>query len=120
MTDSETRVLARTAAVLLIVSAGRYGWELRRDPRVLPEVGDDLPALIAQSRRLVEDNRRRERPLGAGERIDPNRAAEAELDRLPGVGPAAARAIVESRERDGTFAGPDDLLRVRGIGSATL
>jgi competence protein ComEA len=39
---------------------------------------------------------------------------------LPGVGPGAARAIVESREREGVFAGPDDLLRVRGIGAVTL
>src|SRR5688572_24259786 len=120
MTDSETRVLARTAAVLLIVSAGRYGWELRRDPPVEAGARSDLPALIAESRRLEEDGRRRNRPLGAAERIDPNRAVEAELDRLPGVGPGAARAIVESREREGAFTGPEDLLRVRGIGAATL
>jgi competence ComEA-like helix-hairpin-helix protein len=120
MTESETRVLARTAAVLLVVSAGRYGWEARRPPPVLPEVGDDLPTLIAESRRLEADGRERSRPLGAGERIDPNRAAEAELDRLPGVGPGAARAIVESRDREGAFTGPEDLLRVRGIGAATL
>jgi competence protein ComEA len=120
MTDAETRVLARTAAVLLLVSAGRYGWEIRRAPPAPAVVGDDLPALITESRRLEEDGRLRQRPLGALERVDPNRAPEQELDRIPGVGPGAARAIVESRERDGPFTTPDDLLRVRGIGAATL
>jgi competence protein ComEA len=120
MTESETRVLARTAAVLLLVSAGRYAWSVRREPPTPVPVGDDLPTLIAESRRLEEDARRRERPLGPTERLDPNFAPESELDRLPGVGPAAARAIVGSRERDGPFGRPDDLLRVRGIGPATL
>ena len=120
MTDAETRVLARTAAVLLVVSAARYGWELRRGPPALPEVRDDLPELLAESRRLEEENARRALPLGPGERIDPNRASETELDRLPGVGPATARAIVDARERGAAFAGPDDLLGVRGIGPATL
>jgi competence protein ComEA len=120
MTESETRVLARTAAVLLLVSAGRYGWNIRREPPAPAPSGDDLPTLIAESRRLEEDARRRSRPLGAAERVDPNLAPESELDRLPGVGPGAARAIVESRERDGPFGGPDDLLRVRGVGAATL
>jgi competence protein ComEA len=120
MTESETRVLARTAAVLLLVSAGRYAWNVRREPPTPIPPGDDLPTLIAESRRLEEDARRRERPLGPSERLDPNLAPESELDRLPGVGPAAARAMVGSRERDGPFAGPDDLLRVRGVGPATL
>lgn len=120
MTDSETRVLARTAAVLLVVSAARYGWEVRSGPPVQTEVRDDLPALLAESRRLAEENERRARPLDPAERLDPNEASEVELDRLPGVGPAGARAIVESRDRDGPFGRPEDLLRVRGIGAATL
>ena len=120
MTDSETRVLARTAVVLLLVSAGRFAWEARRGPPLLPEVRDDLPALLAESRRLQEEDELRVRPLGPGERVDPNRAPEAELDRLPGVGRGTARAIVEARELGGGFAFPEDLLRVRGIGPATL
>lgn len=81
---------------------------------------DDLAELRAESRRLEEENARRARPIGAGERIDPNQAPEAELDRLPGIGSATARAIVEAREREGPFARPEDLLRVRGVGPATL
>ena len=120
MTDSETRVLARTAVVLLVVSVARFGWELRRGAPVVAEIRDDLPALLDASRRLEEENDRRGRPLSPGELIDPNRASDVEIDRLPGVGPATARAIVEARERAGGFRRPEDLLRVRGIGAATL
>ncbi len=49
-------------------------------------------------------------------RLDLNRAAPAELQRLPGIGPALARRIVEARERQGRFASSEDLRRVPGIG----
>lgn len=52
--------------------------------------------------------------------IDLNRATAAELDRLPGVGPATAAAIVDDRARHGPFATIDDLERVPGIGPARL
>lgn len=52
--------------------------------------------------------------------IDVNAANASELERLPKVGPALARRIVEWRERHGPFRGPDDLRHVRGIGVATL
>lgn len=35
---------------------------------------------------------------------------------LTGVGPALAAAIVEDRDRNGTFSRPEDLTRVSGIG----
>lgn len=53
-------------------------------------------------------------------RIDPNTAGRAEWDRLPGVGPATAVAIVGHREAQGPFRSPSDLLAVRGIGPKTL
>jgi competence protein ComEA len=52
--------------------------------------------------------------------IDLNRATVDELDRLPGVGPATAAAIVAHRDEFGPFASVDDLLDVRGIGPAKL
>jgi competence protein ComEA len=52
--------------------------------------------------------------------IDVNTATPAELDELPGVGPATAAAIVTERERSGPFATVDDLDRVPGIGPAKL
>jgi competence ComEA-like helix-hairpin-helix protein len=47
--------------------------------------------------------------------IDLNRATAAELTRLPGVGPALARRIVDARDVGGPFARVDELARVRGM-----
>jgi competence protein ComEA len=52
--------------------------------------------------------------------VDLNTANEAELDTLPGIGPATARAIVEERTRRGGFRSLRDLLRIRGIGERRL
>lgn len=49
-----------------------------------------------------------------------NQADRAELRRLPGVGPKRADAILALRERLGRFHRLEDLLRVKGIGRATL
>jgi competence protein ComEA len=55
-----------------------------------------------------------------GQPLDLNHASEAELQRLPGIGPARARAIVAFREEHGGFRSVAQLLRVKGFGRATL
>jgi len=52
--------------------------------------------------------------------VDINRADATELQRLPGIGPVLASAIIEERRRNGLFEAPEDLLRVRGIGPTRL
>lgn len=52
--------------------------------------------------------------------IDLNTATAAELEALPGVGPATAAAIVAHRDAHGPFSSVDGLLDVRGIGEAKL
>lgn len=48
-----------------------------------------------------------------------NSASVSELQQLPGIGPALAQRIVETR-KGGHFTSADDLLRVPGIGKAKL
>ena len=59
-------------------------------------------------------------PNRPGTRLNLNTATPAELEALPGIGPALAKRIVEYREAHGPFATVDDLLAVSGIGPAKL
>lgn len=51
--------------------------------------------------------------------LDVNRAGAAQLQGLPGIGPALAQRIVDART-ESPFREADDLLRVKGIGPAKL
>lgn len=50
--------------------------------------------------------------------VNINTATAAELEELPGVGPATAQAIITHRDSNGPFTAVEDLLQVRGIGPA--
>ncbi len=52
--------------------------------------------------------------------VDVNAATAEQLDRLPGVGPSTAAAIISRREEIGRFAAEEDLLSVPGIGPAKI
>ena len=52
--------------------------------------------------------------------LNPNTATAPELEKLPGIGPSLAQAIVEYRQSHGPFQRPEDLLQVPGIGPAKL
>lgn len=59
-------------------------------------------------------------PLKPGETIDPDRATPDALARLPGIGMRLAKEIVADRNLRGLFGSPEGLLRVDGIGPATV
>jgi competence protein ComEA len=52
------------------------------------------------------------------EKININTADQAELDKLPGVGPATAATIIEYRQKEGQFQSIEDLKKVGGISEA--
>ncbi len=59
--------------------------------------------------------------LLADQLLDINTASPAMLaERLPGIGPAKAKAIVVYREQHGAFEKLDTLIQVKGIGPRTL
>jgi competence ComEA-like helix-hairpin-helix protein len=52
--------------------------------------------------------------------IDLNTATAAQLQQIPGIGPATANAIVQFRTKSGRFERIEDLLAIRGISSRKL
>ncbi|SUA20804.1 ComE1 [Neisseria gonorrhoeae] len=52
--------------------------------------------------------------------VNINAASQQELEALPGIGPAKAKAIAEYRAQNGAFKSVDDLIKVKGIGPAVL
>jgi DNA uptake protein ComE-like DNA-binding protein len=97
--------------------------------RILARLGaDETTAERSAARRapdLTDEQIRRgmrELPANQAEAnapIDINTASAEELELLPGIGPATAELIVESRQRR-TFGSPRELLRIDGLGWDTI
>jgi len=47
--------------------------------------------------------------------VDLNSATAAELQQVPGIGPATAQSIIKFREKSGPFQRVEDVLAIRGI-----
>ncbi len=92
---------------------------------LLPD--DDIESLIQAAGGLAADDANRIElyipPPGetdTPQKIDINRAPAWLLEALPGIGKVTAQAIVDYRRQNGPFRNIEDLLKVPGIGQATL
>jgi competence protein ComEA len=83
----------------------------------VPRVGEVDPAAVPSGVSPVAEASGQNTSRGP---VDLNTATIADLESLPGVGPATAAAIVDDRTRNGPFASVEDLERVPGIGPAKL
>lgn len=92
------RVLVSVVALWLVAASG-----VRADARVEPAPCSE-PADVEQ----------------VYPRVDLNRADEAELLGLPGIGATRARAILAYRTTHGGFRNLSQLLQVKGIGRSLL
>jgi competence protein ComEA len=84
---------------------------------VIPVIGQPSAPVAGVSGATVSGTADGTAPSGP---IDLNSATAEQLDALPGVGPATAKAIIDHRTKNGPFRSVDDLLDVRGIGPAKL
>lgn len=123
-TTRQERIALGVVALLLAAGAGAR-WMRPAPPPAewvaeaeAPAAGEEPPVALAEE--AAERAERSARPLAPGERIDPNTADAAELDRLPRVGPGLAARIVAHREARGRFRTLADLDSVPGVGPKLL
>jgi comEA protein len=55
-------------------------------------------------------------PAAPAGKVNLNTATVAQLEELPGIGPALAARIVEHRQKNGAFKSVEDVMAVKGIG----
>ncbi len=120
---SRTPAAMFACAVLGLASISGLAWSWNRDLR---QMGSEsaparsVAALAGASMPARPSEPHRPSRADAIKRIDVNAADLAELDLLPGVGPAIGQRIIDDRRANGPFATIDDLQRVSGIGPRTI
>lgn len=129
LTDAERSSLA----VLIGLLAAGYlvvAWRAWREPEGPPLVDARDVAFIQQAARLdveprqeepatAPDRPRRTRGVPAGP-VDVNHADSLGLLAVPGLGPVKVGALLAHRRAHGAFTTVEGLLKVKGIGPATL
>lgn len=96
-----------------VQKAARTSRTQRKNAQVTAGYGASTTKKSSSTRAGTEKNN------SAVQRVRINSASAGELQQLPGIGPALAQRIVQTRSR-GRFSSADDLLRVPGIGKAKL
>jgi competence protein ComEA len=107
----EARLLFALIAVLFVGMVLNRAQQ--RNEQVEINLAGEMPAISLS----VAENSSSLSTLGV---LDLNSATLEELDLLPGIGPAKAKAILAEKKRRGGFTGIDELLDVSGIGEKTL
>ena len=115
----EAAALGLTAAFVLFTGGWFLASHTQSEPYTVTVQQADTPA-SSSVQPEAEANSGTPESLLEGERISINTADVYELDRLPGIGPTKAQAIVDYRTEHGPFQSTEQLLDVSGIGEATL
>lgn len=115
----EAAALGLTAAFVLFTAGWFFAGQTESEPYTVTVQQAAVSDASSAAQPETADTQQPDSLL-EGERIPVNTADVYELDRLPGIGPAKAQAIVEYREEHGPFQSTDQLLEVSGIGQATL
>lgn len=126
MTKEESRAVAFVGILLGLAVLARF--LNRPDPIAITAAPIDIAAYRAAGRALAQPapaTRAQKPPVHTAPPqqrglLDINQAGAAELEALPGIGPAVAKRIIARRDSVGRFSSVADLDSVRGIGPVLL
>jgi competence protein ComEA len=104
--SEKERWLLTALGTLALLALGVLAWQMPRSV-IRVEPGPSPPYAEWDAR------------LRDAKQVDLNRAAVAELKRLPGIGPVLAQRILDYRQQHGSFRRPEELRDVSGIGPKT-
>lgn len=76
-------------------------------------ISDSLGAVISDQQSATGEDKK-------SSLVNINTATQAELEELPNVGPATAKAIIEYREKNGKFSKVTDIMKITGIKQKTF
>lgn len=116
----EKGVLLLTAGFVLFTGGWFLAGQSAPEPYTVTVSAPQEPSTPAPDGEADASEGERPDSLLPDEVIDLNTADAYDLDRLPGIGPSKAEAILAYREEHGPFQRVDDLLSVSGIGEVTL
>lgn len=108
-----------------IEGAGGPTEQAQLDALNLAAIINDGEYILVPDRKAVDDPASQAHPSGTGPAssqegtVNINTADAAELETLPGIGPATAAQIIAHREQHGPFTALMDIEAVSGIGPAT-
>ena len=94
--------------VLFSVVVFAYGWD--------DIVGKKQDDVVSFAYSTVSKDDQSVGGASVANKVNINTATEAELDALPGIGEAKAKAIVQYRNENGKFKSISDIKNVKGIG----
>lgn len=84
--------------------------------RAQDSLENEIKPLISQETKTLKSSNKKLEKLS----VNINTAGEAELVKLPRIGPAIAKRIIAFRKKNGPFKSIEDLQQVKGIGKKTI